>query len=164
MRSHRWILAILLLGGLAGCASAPPPAELLRARKSYERARQSAAAELAPVDLHGAREALDRAERAFTGDLGAAEAGDLAYIAERRAQLAESLGSTAAAERLRGAALQAYGEVQIALSRRGDAAPDPPRPPGEPAPRPPAAPRGRERKAPDRGGVAAHPPAILDRR
>ncbi|AUX43247.1 hypothetical protein SOCE26_046910 [Sorangium cellulosum] len=164
MRSHRWILAILLLGGLAGCASAPPPAELLHARKSYERARKSAAAELAPVDLHGAREALERAERAFTGDLGSAEARDLAYIAERRAQLAESLGSTAAAERLRGAALQVYGEVHIALRRQADAAPGPRRQPDEPAPQRPAAPRGRERKAPARGGIAVHPPAILDRR
>lgn len=112
----------LLLAGLAGCASAPPPKELVSARESYERARSSAAAELAPMGLRDARAALDEAERAFASDRESREARDLAYIAERKAQLAESLGSTAAAERHRGAALQVYGEIQIALRKRAEKA------------------------------------------
>ncbi|WP_437517366.1 DUF4398 domain-containing protein [Sorangium sp. So ce1099] len=139
MRCNQRVMAVLALGGLMGCASAPlPPKELISARKSYERARASAAAELAPADLHGAREALERAERAFAEEHELTEARDLAYLAERRAQLAESLGRTAAAERQRGAALQAYGELQLALRRkappRGPARPgDPAAPPGQPA-------------------------------
>ncbi|WP_438011478.1 DUF4398 domain-containing protein [Sorangium sp. So ce321] len=133
MRCNQRVMAMLALGGLMGCASAPlPPKELISARKSYERARASAAAELAPADLHGAREALEHAERAFAEEHELTEARDLAYLAERRAQLAESLGRTAAAERQRGAALQAYGELQLALRRKG-APPAGPAGPGDPA-------------------------------
>ncbi|AUX23131.1 hypothetical protein SOCEGT47_036500 [Sorangium cellulosum] len=180
MRCDQWTMAMLLLGGLSGCASAPPPAELVSARKSYERARTSAAAELAPADLRSARDALERAERALTGALGSIEARDLAYVAERRAQLAESLGKTAAAERQRGAALQAYGEVHLALRKRGEAellrreaerSEDPgasseagrardPRPPEDPrSPRP-----GRQAKTPERPRDAERPPLVVNRR
>ncbi|MGK3962997.1 DUF4398 domain-containing protein [Sorangium sp. So ce118] len=132
MRCNQRVMAMLALGGLMGCASAPlPPKELISARKSYEHARASAAAELAPADLHGAREALERAERAFAEEHELTKARDLAYLAERRAQLAESLGRTAAAERQRGAALQAYGELQLALRRK--APPAGPARPGDPA-------------------------------
>ncbi|WP_437738089.1 DUF4398 domain-containing protein [Sorangium sp. So ce1335] len=132
MRFNQGTVAMLLLGGLLGCASTPlPPKELISARKSYERARASAAAELAPMDLHDAREALERAERAFADEHELTEARDLAYLADRRAQLAEALGRMAAAERQRGAALQAYGELHLAL-RRKRAPPADPVHPGEP--------------------------------
>ncbi|WP_437786460.1 DUF4398 domain-containing protein [Sorangium sp. So ce1097] len=134
MRCNKGTMAMLLLGGLLAlaCASAPlPPKELISARKSYERARASAAAELAPADLHDARDALERAERAFADEHELTEARDLAYLADRRAQLAEALGRMAAAERQRGAALQAYGELQLAL-RRKRAPPADPVQPAEP--------------------------------
>ncbi len=137
MRYNQGIVVMLLVGGLLGCASAPlPPKELIGARKSYARARAGAAAELAPADLQGALEALERAERAFAEGRGLAEARDLAYLAERRAQLAEALGRTAALERQRGAALQAYAEVQIARSRKRAPTIEPaePRKPQEKAP------------------------------
>ncbi|WP_437616731.1 DUF4398 domain-containing protein [Sorangium sp. So ce834] len=143
-------VAMLLLGGLLGCASAPlPPKELISARESYARARAGAAAELAAADLEGAGEVLERAERAFAAGREVAEARDLAYLADRRAQLADALGRTAAAERQRGAALQAYAEVQLALRRKrappGDAAE--PFEPGTP-PKPQTAPA--RARAPER--------------
>ncbi|WP_437291713.1 DUF4398 domain-containing protein [Sorangium sp. So ce406] len=144
MRCNQGTVAMLLLGGLLGCASTPlPPKELISARKSYERARASAAAELAPTDLYDAREALERAERAFADDDELTEARDLAYLADRRAQLAEALGRMAAAERQRGAALQAYGEVHLALRRRRGPPADPVKPDDPPAPREVPAARAR---------------------
>ncbi|WP_437594161.1 DUF4398 domain-containing protein [Sorangium sp. So ce1000] len=155
MRYNHGMVATLLVVGLSGCASAPlPPKELIDARKSYESARANAAAELAPADLRGAGEALERAERAFAGGGELAEARDLAYLAERRAQLAESLARTAATERQRGAALQAYGEVHLALRRRGAPAVEPDEPAGPP---------GRE-KAPVRGRAPERPLVILNQR
>ncbi|WP_437820820.1 DUF4398 domain-containing protein [Sorangium sp. So ce1078] len=148
MRCNQGMAVMLLLGGLLGCASAPlPPKELIGARKSYARARAGAAAELAPADLQGAREALERAERAFAEGRELAEARDLAYLAERRAQLAEALGRTAAMERQRGVALQAYGELQLALRRKRPAPADPAEPaePGKPPDEPPARARAAER-------------------
>lgn len=144
MRCNKGTMAMLLLGGLLGCASAPlPPKELISARKSYERARASAAAELAPADLHDAREALERAERVFADEHEINEARDLAYLADRRAQLAEALGRMAAAERQRGAALQAYGELQLALRRKRAPPADPVEPVEPPAQQPTPAARAR---------------------
>ncbi|WP_437603709.1 DUF4398 domain-containing protein [Sorangium sp. So ce590] len=148
MRYNQGIVVMLLLGGLLGCASAPlPPKELIGARKSYARARAGAAAELAPADLRGALEALERAERAFAEGRELAEARDLAYLAERRAQLAEALGRTAAMERQRGAALQAYAEVQIARRKKRAPAIEPaePRKPQEKQEKAPAQARAPER-------------------
>ncbi|XXY49799.1 DUF4398 domain-containing protein [Sorangium sp. So ce269] len=158
MRCNQRVMAMLALGGLMGCASAPlPPKELISARKSYEHARASAAAELAPADLHGAREALERAERAFAEEHELTKARDLAYLAERRAQLAESLGRTAAAERQRGAALQAYGELQLALRRKA--------PPAGPArPGDPAGPPGQPGKTPAQASVRERSLMILQGR
>ncbi|WP_437493339.1 DUF4398 domain-containing protein [Sorangium sp. So ce1014] len=153
MRYNQGIVVMLLLGGLLGCASAPlPPKELIGARKSYARARAGAAAELAPADLQGALEALERAERAFAEGRGLAEARDLAYLAERRAQLAEALGRTAAMERQRGAALQAYAEVQIARSRKRAPAIEP------------AEPRKPQEKAPAQASAQERSLMILNRR
>ncbi|XXX82249.1 DUF4398 domain-containing protein [Sorangium sp. So ce134] len=158
MRCNQRTVAMLLLGGLLGCASAPlPPKELISARESYARARAGAAAELAPADLRGASEALERAERAFAAGRELAEARDLAYLAERRALLAEALGRTAAAERQRGAALQAYGEVQLALRRKR--AP----PAGAAAPGEPGDPEEQD-KAPARARTPGRPLMILNRR
>ncbi|XYI03434.1 DUF4398 domain-containing protein [Sorangium sp. So ce1128] len=156
MRCNQRVMAVLALGGLMGCAGAPlPPKELISARKSYERARASAAAELAPADLHDAREALERAERAFAEEHELTKARDLAYLAERRAQLAESLGRTAAAERQRGAALQAYGELQLALRRKRA-------PPADPAgPDDPAGPPGPQGTTPAQASAQERPLMIL---
>jgi hypothetical protein len=88
----RAALAVTLgLAGLAasGCATAARPAELANAEQAYARARGGVASTYATLDLEAARGALDRAERAFASkDLDATR--DLAYVAERRAELAEA--------------------------------------------------------------------------
>lgn len=80
-----------LLIALAGCATTTPaPSELIAARSAFERARNGPASRVALVDLHNARRDLDRAEAAFSHEPEAPVTRDLAYIALRRAQIAES--------------------------------------------------------------------------
>ena len=76
--------------GSAGCATTTAPAELVTARTAYDRARQGNAAQLNPADLHTAKLAVDAAEHSFKEDGDTATTRDLAYTANRRAQIAES--------------------------------------------------------------------------
>jgi len=80
---------ILLLAG-AGCATAAPPAELLAARNAHQQAQQGSTAELNPAELHVATKALAAAEGAFERDGDTTATRDLAYIAERRVQIANA--------------------------------------------------------------------------
>jgi outer membrane protein OmpA-like peptidoglycan-associated protein len=73
----------------AGCATVAAPADLVTARTTYNRVEQGAAAKYNPSDLHTAKQALDAAETSFTENGDTAETRDLAYTAERRAQIAE---------------------------------------------------------------------------
>ncbi len=74
----------------AGCATAAPPPDLVSARTSYSRAQQGTAAKLDPADLYTAQRALEAAEHSFKEDGDTRETRDLAYVADRRAQIAET--------------------------------------------------------------------------
>jgi len=88
-------IAILIAGATSGmaCATASPPSDLVNARTSYKRASEGPAAQQDPADLHTARLALEAAEHSFAEDGATQETKDLAYIAERRSQIAEVRGS-----------------------------------------------------------------------
>jgi outer membrane protein OmpA-like peptidoglycan-associated protein len=92
---------------LAGCATTLPPRELIAARASYSQARQGDAARFDPADLHTAQKAMESAERSFDKDGDTGETRDLAYVADRRAQLAEA----------RGAATRSAQEEQAAIAK-----------------------------------------------
>ena len=77
---------------VAGCATVVPR-ELVDARAAYNHAATGPAATADPADLHKAREALATAEQAFANAPTAQNTRDLAYVAERRAELAEALAS-----------------------------------------------------------------------
>jgi outer membrane protein OmpA-like peptidoglycan-associated protein len=87
-------LVLAVFAGSVGCASVAAPADLLTARSAYNHASQGPAAQLAPADLHSARETLAVAERAFTRTGDSQETRDTAYIATRRAQIAEAHART----------------------------------------------------------------------
>ncbi|HEY3850497.1 MAG TPA: DUF4398 domain-containing protein, partial [Steroidobacteraceae bacterium] len=75
---------------LAACASSPIPNEKIAvAKDSVQRAEQSGAQELAPVELSAARDKLQRAEKA-AADRDAQPAAMLAEQANVDAQLAEA--------------------------------------------------------------------------
>jgi outer membrane protein OmpA-like peptidoglycan-associated protein len=90
--------ALGLLVFAAGCATVPPPKELTDARTSYERAQGGPAVKLAPAALDTAKQALQKAERLFRDEEDTPETRALAYIADRKARLAEAMAVIAQAE------------------------------------------------------------------
>lgn len=77
---------------MLACGSPPISPELRTARDAYAEAQESPAAELAPADLDSARQALERAEQAFSKDHKSEEVKDYSYLAERAAQYAVAAG------------------------------------------------------------------------
>ena len=84
---------VAVAGLLGGCAAATAPRELVNARTAYKRASGGVTAQVAPAELHVARLALSEAERSFEDEPDSYRTRDLAYVAERRVQLAEATAS-----------------------------------------------------------------------
>lgn len=100
-----WIAAHCLVGAVA-CAAALPPQDLLDARSAYERASRGPAAKYDPADVHTAKTQLDTAESAFRDDGDSQHARDQAYLAVRKAELAETVGRTRESEQSKRAVVQ----------------------------------------------------------
>jgi outer membrane protein OmpA-like peptidoglycan-associated protein len=79
-------MGLILLA--AGCASAPPQ-NLKDARSAYHRAADGPAKDLAPAQLHAANVSLSLAEKTFDDEGNSENARDRAYVAMRKAELAE---------------------------------------------------------------------------
>jgi len=94
IKAH-WFVLSLACSPLLGCATAQPPQELVDARAAYTKAQNGYARELSPASLHTAKQALDGAEKKFEDDGVSDEVRDQAYIALRKAQLADADGATA---------------------------------------------------------------------
>jgi hypothetical protein len=104
--------AVMTLG-LAACASTPIPNEKIAvAQASVQRAEQSGAPELAPVEMAAARDKLARAEKA-AADRNAEPATELAEQANVDAQLAEA---TARQQRSHKAAVEFDASMQALRS------------------------------------------------
>ena len=97
---------------VVGCGSTLPPKELVAARASYQLASQGPAAQQSPAELHVAKQSLDVAERAFADDGDSPSTKDFAYIAMRKAQLAEASARAALAVKERDAADREAQNVQ----------------------------------------------------
>jgi outer membrane protein OmpA-like peptidoglycan-associated protein len=95
MKTKYFLIIVTLAVFFAGCATLPPK-ELVSARQAYQTASEGPAAKLAPAELHKAQEALNLAEQSFRKDADSARTIDLAYVAQRRAQLAGAVGAMAA--------------------------------------------------------------------
>jgi outer membrane protein OmpA-like peptidoglycan-associated protein len=89
-------VVLLGLAILTGCASAPPPRQLIDARAAYNEARLGKAAELAPAELHVAKVSLNAAEQAFQDDPESAETYTLSYVALRTSELVKVQAETKA--------------------------------------------------------------------
>jgi outer membrane protein OmpA-like peptidoglycan-associated protein len=103
----------------AGCAHSPPK-ELVDARSAYERASQGPAAQYNPTELYQASQALEHANRLYESDPGSDYTRDVAYIALRKAELAEVDGRVDQANRQRAEAQRRYDQLaqsQLAQSR-----------------------------------------------
>lgn len=98
---------------LAACATTPIPNEKIAvAKASVQRAEQSGAPELAPVEMAAARDKLARAEKA-AADRAAEPANQLADQADIDARLAEA---TAQQQRARKAAMEFDASMQALRS------------------------------------------------
>jgi outer membrane protein OmpA-like peptidoglycan-associated protein len=116
------VLAVVVVGA-AGCATTPP-VELIQARTACNRASFGPAAQLALADLRKASLALDQAEHAFVDEKNLPKTVDLAYIAERTAQIAEAHAETALTEKKmakQAAATLTTVRTELAEARRGEA-------------------------------------------
>jgi hypothetical protein len=99
--------------GLAACVSTPIPNEKIAvAKESVQRAEQSGAPELAPVEMAAARDKLARAEKA-AADREAVPANQLAEQANVDARLAEA---TAQEQRAHKAAMEFDASMQALRS------------------------------------------------
>jgi outer membrane protein OmpA-like peptidoglycan-associated protein len=101
MKASKFLTTVSSCGLLlaAGCATGQAtPHELVAARDAYSRASAGPGMELAPAQLHSAKTALDRAEKAYEEEPESKETLDLAYVAERKSQLAESQAGLMLAE------------------------------------------------------------------
>src|SRR5262245_22715912 len=95
---HR--IVVFVLGAIAtialtACGVEATPKPILDARAAYEKAEKGPAGQLTPVQVHDAKLALDEAEKAFSDDGDSPRTTDLAYIAQRRAELADTQGKIA---------------------------------------------------------------------
>lgn len=86
---HMGLIVALALA-IAGCATTAVPRELAAARTSYAQAQRGQASQHNPADLHTAQESLQAAERSFDEDGDTPKTRNLAYVADRRAQIAET--------------------------------------------------------------------------
>jgi len=98
---------------LACGGAAVAPQELLDARTAYAEAAKGPAADLAPAQLDTAKVSLDGAEQSFKEEGAEQVTKDLAYIAQRRAELAAAEGGREKAERKRAAADKDFKTAQI---------------------------------------------------
>lgn len=109
------VLALSALAS-AACGTTLAPRELLDARDAYTRAAKGPAAQLTPAQLDTAKQALDRAEASFKDDGDEASTRNLAYIAQRKAEIAASQGELEAANRRRAAAQKDLAATQVAAT------------------------------------------------
>lgn len=116
-----YVLSAGFLGVIAtGCATVVPP-ELVNARQEYNVALLGPTAEVAPAELHKAKMSLDKAEKAFLDEPEAQRTRDLAYVADRKAQLAVAIAETKTANRQGNEANEDYqaNEKNLAVQTKG---------------------------------------------
>lgn len=112
--------ALIILSTFA-CSSSTP-ASLVDARAAYQRAANGPAAKLTPAQLHVAHTSLGLAESVYDEEGDSQNARDRAYVAQRKAELAEvQAGITVANQNAATAARQAeLNENRTQLATRQD--------------------------------------------
>jgi outer membrane protein OmpA-like peptidoglycan-associated protein len=108
-------LAFGSLALLVGCSTTTvitPTPELTQARAAYGSAAAGPAAQYAPGDLHDAKRTLERAEALYRAQPSSPAARGQAYVALRRAEIADANASTLVAQRQREQATIAAAEAQ----------------------------------------------------
>jgi len=99
---------------IGACGATAPTQQLVDARRTFHEAEVSSAAKMTPDEVLTARQALDEAERAHKDDPGSNREAHLAYIAQRRAQIAMAGGDIATAHALE---REAHAQYQAKLEQ-----------------------------------------------
>jgi outer membrane protein OmpA-like peptidoglycan-associated protein len=117
MNTRKLFLAAASVGliGLLGACTPTVPKELADARAAYTRASTGVAARAAPAELHVASDALALAEQAFEKEPKSFQTRDLAYIAERKAQLAEAAAEIALQRKKKASAQRMFQSTQSGI-------------------------------------------------
>jgi outer membrane protein OmpA-like peptidoglycan-associated protein len=109
---HTTILSTILVAlGVSACGADLAPRELLDARQAFEKAKAGPASQYALAQLETAKQALQDANAAFE-DGEDEKVADLAYVAERKAQLAQAAGEFEQANKDRASALDSQKAAQ----------------------------------------------------
>ncbi|RKH32547.1 DUF4398 domain-containing protein [Corallococcus praedator] len=118
---QRWKFGWLAFAGAsalaAGCAHSSPPSELTAARSAYQEVSRSAEGRERPADVAAARAALQEAENEYAESSGSVKTRSLAYVALRKAEIAEARGQADLAAQQRAQAEQALRQQQEARSQ-----------------------------------------------
>src|ERR1700753_4145268 len=117
MKTFPVVISLVSLAALA-CASSGPTPQLLDARRAYDQARIAPEAQYAPDRVLEAKQALDRAEFAHKDKPGSFEEKSLAYVAERRAELAIIYGDFERDQRTQKSAEEGYKKREDQLRRQ----------------------------------------------
>ncbi len=163
-RKFGWNAARARAGGVAlalaacalgeGCVSsqtAKGPPDLAQARDAYARVAKGSASKVAPADLHEARAALDEAQETYKKEGASPRARTQAYVATRRAEIAEAVADERVAREQKANAAEAALRAQLAPP----APTQPPPPASSPqASPPPSAQASRPAPASGPAGVA----------
>lgn len=97
------------------CAASTPTPELVSARQAYDRARTDPSAALVPDSVLSAKQSLDRAEAVHEKDPQSDAERSYSYVAQRRAELAMTLGENAKTKQQSDVAAAQYVELQDKL-------------------------------------------------
>lgn len=111
MKTNRLLFLAACAGVLGGCA-ATLPSELVNAREAYRRASTGPAAQVSPAEVHVAAVALAKAEKSFVDNEGSYQTRDLAYVAQRKAELAEVTASIATEQKSQAASKDEFVDAQ----------------------------------------------------
>ena len=118
MNTIKCLILVTAVALLAGCAAVAPN-ELINARSAYQVASTGPAVQLAPAELHQAHEALALAEEAYRKDHDSYKTRDLAYVAQRKAELAGASAAMAADRASKAKADADFERTQTELLRQG---------------------------------------------
>jgi outer membrane protein OmpA-like peptidoglycan-associated protein len=121
MKTLTYLIIIASAGLLISCAASVPPPELVSAREAYQRASTGQAAQLVPAELHKAKQALAVAESSFQEDATSFRTRDLAYVADRKAKLADALAVTAVENAAATKANKEYDATQTEIVKNAKA-------------------------------------------
>jgi len=114
-RAMPFLCATTLLA--CACGSSAPTQQLVDARTAYQQAAKSPASKYKQDELYTARQALTHAEEAHNNEPGSEAEAHLAYLAERKAQIAAMDGEGAQAKSAAAKAEEDYNkEMQLKAS------------------------------------------------